>query len=242
MMDFPHATESGIIVDRDDGDMPAQVNATLSPLYPEFVTCWRVCTHDDGGAMEYALCFVYETASYAEYFTSGWFDSLEQAIGFFAELLKDDNMNIFKNDRLFPRIKGVMLKDKPVTLTLSGKVNIVELKDGDARAELFFTDHTKTATVNANQLSIIAALYGPETDAWAGKRVELYGEFGKWFGKETWGIRVSNKVPPAPRKNGMNEGERAVKASREADAIIYEAIMAPDQPTLLTPATGYEEN
>ena len=69
MIDFPYTTKSGIIVDRDDTDFPALVNATLAPLYPEFVTCWRVITMQDDST-EYAICFVYETASYAEYFTS----------------------------------------------------------------------------------------------------------------------------------------------------------------------------
>lgn len=200
----------------DDEQLPDKVNSALSGLYPQDVTCWRVVWHEHLGLTEYALCFVYETATYAEYFTSGYFDTVEQATAFFAELLKDEPMNIFKNDRLFPRIKGVMLKDKPVVLTLSGDMNIVELRGGDARAELFFTDHKKSATVNRTQLEIIATLYGPETDNWRGKRIELYGEFGTWFGKETWGIRVSPKVPPLPRKAGKVDppiftGQEAMK-------------------------------
>lgn len=201
----------------DDHDEPYAINAVLGGLYPDNVTCWRVIHHNiDMGIDEYALCFVYETASYAEYFTSGWFDTVEQATAFFAELLKDDPMNIFKNDRLFPRIKGVMLKDKPVVLTLSGDVNIVDTKGGDARAELFFTDHKKSATVNRTQLEIIANLYGPETDQWKGKRIELYGEFGTWFGKETWGIRVSNKIPPMPR-NGKAEPQPTLLPNEATD-------------------------
>lgn len=144
---------------------------------------------------KYQIYFVYETETYEEWFGSGWFYSLGQAIEFMYLYLGEDPMNIFKNDKLFPHIKGVMLKDKSVVLTLNGKVNIVELQGGDARAELFFEDHTKSAVVNRNQLLNIAALYGPETNEWKGKPVELYGEFGKWFGKETWGIRVHPRIP-----------------------------------------------
>ena len=218
----------------DDGDEPRAVNAVLGGLYPDNTTCWRVITHfdDDTGCTEYALCFVYETAYYAEYFTSGWFDAIEQATAFFAELLKDDPMNIFKNDRLFPRIKGVMLKDKPVVLTLSGELNVVETKGGDARAELFFTDHKKSATVNRTQLEIIAGLYGAETEQWRGKRIELYGEFGTWFGKETWGIRVSNKSPPAPRN-----GRKVADADHEG---VTDA--TPKQPgPIATEPTDYQD-
>ncbi len=186
----------------DDEQLPNMVNSALSALYPPDVTCWRVVWHEQDGDREYSLCFIHEGGSFAEYLTTGWFDTLEHAIAFFAELLKDDPMNLLKNDLLFPHIKGVMLKDKPVTLTLSGKVNVVQSQGNKARVEVFFSDHKKSAIISPAQSLIIVDLYGPDSEGWAGKRIELYGEFGNYFGKDQWGIRVSPKAPLAPRKAG----------------------------------------
>ena len=188
------------------------VNATIDDvagLLPNGVRIWKTGISTPSNAPAgHQIYFVYETDTYQEWFGSGWFYTLEQAIEFMYLYLGDDPMNIFKNDKLFPHIKGVMLKDRTVTLTLSGKVSIVELQGGDARAELFFEDHTKSAVVNRNQLLNIAAMYGPETSDWKGKQVELYGEFGKWFGKETWGIRVSPRMPkPKALSNGKGKAD-----------------------------------
>ena len=146
-------------------------------------------------------------------------------------------MNLLKNDQLFPHIKGVMLKDKPVTLTLSGKANVVQSQGNKARVEIFFSDHKKSAIISPAQSLIIIDMYGPDCEAWAGKRVELYGEFGNWFGKDQWGIRVSNKVPPAPRKNGRSDSvENVIAANAFADSLL-----APAMDALLSPDAGYDE-
>lgn len=207
----------------------------LSSILPDGVRIRGTGTSNaQNGATKHQIYFIYENETFQEWFGSGWFHTLEQAIEFMCLYLGDDPMNIFKNDKLFPHIKGVMLKDRSVVLTLSGKVSVVELQGGDARAELFFDDHSKSAVVNRNQLLNIAAMYGPETSDWKGKQIELYGEFGKWFGKETWGIRVSPRVPKA-----LATGKG--KKSDLAPGMEQGTIIDMSEMEMVSAANGYEE-
>ncbi len=161
------------------------------------------------------------------FFSTGYLSDKQQAIDFAYGLMQEtteDLMNLLKNDKLFPNIRGVMLKDKPVTLTLSGRVNITELQGGDSRVELFFSDHKKTAVVNRNQALNIIEVYGPETDDWAGKPVVLYAEEGVWFGKHQWGIRIDPKATARAAKTKKPPHAAAVETAlrmvdkEEADA------------------------
>ena len=181
---------------------------------------WDVATRDSG---EVALLVVYEpNSTYQHFFSSGYFQTLEAAIEFMTDVMtgtEEFMMNLLKNDKLFPNIRGVMLKDKRVPLTLSGKTKITETRDGDARVELTFSDHGKTAVVNRTQALILIDLYGPETNDWEGHKVVLYGEEGTWFGKHTWGIRIdadaSRRADAAARKNGKTSkaGDAAQQAA-----------------------------
>jgi hypothetical protein len=163
-----------------------------------------------------AILLMWEDSNSQFYFTTGYFSDLRRAIVYTRDVFETEEieMNIFKNNKLFPNIRGVMLQDKRITLTMSGKVNIVEMREGgDARVELFFSDHEKTAVVNRTQAMSIAEVYGPETNDWKGRPLVLYGEFGTWFGKQTWGIRVDkDKTAHAarvqPGKNGQGQKEQ----------------------------------
>ncbi len=148
------------------------------------------------------MCIEYDGDSIT-YFSTGYLLTEQQAVDFAYGLLQEqteDIMNLLKNDKLFPNIRGVMLKDRPVTLTLSGKVNITELQGGDSRVELFFSDHKKTAVINRNQALNIIEVYGPETNDWAGKPVVLFAEEGVWFGKRQFGIRVDAQATAKAHK------------------------------------------
>ena len=182
-------------------------------------------TSDSGGAL---VKFVYELSeSSTLYFSSGWLGDEQQALEFAYGIMQETTgeiMNLLKNDKLFPNIRGVMLKEKPVTLHLSGKVKITELQGGDARVELFFDDHKKTAVINRNQALNIIDAHGPETDAWKGKAVVLYAEEGVWFGKHQYGLRVdaeatkrvtAQEAKKAPKK--PTKAERGEVASFEKD-------------------------
>lgn len=165
-----------------------------------------------------AILLVWETESSQHYFTTGYFRTLRRAVEYTKSVFETENieMNIYKT-KLFPNIRGVMLQEKRITLHMSGKIQIVEMRDGnDARGEIWFTDHEKSAILNRTQLMVIAEVYGPETDHWKGRPIVLYGEFGNWFGKQTWGVRVdrdqtirASKAKPAAgsktKKNGQPE-------------------------------------
>lgn len=153
-----------------------------------------IVTSGDGSA---SVLMAYESGGYTCYFSTGYLSNEQQAIDFACSILSEpleEIMNLLKNDKLFPNIRGVMLKDRPVTLHLSGRVNITELQGGDARVELFFSDHKKTAVINRNQALNIIEVYGPETTDWKGKPVVLYAEEGVWFGKHQWGLRIDAKA------------------------------------------------
>ncbi|MCB0079428.1 MAG: hypothetical protein KDE47_00785, partial [Caldilineaceae bacterium] len=89
-------------------------------------------------------------------------------------------------------------------------------RDGDARVELTFSDHGKTAVVNRTQALALIDLYGPETTDWEGHKVVLYGEEGTWFGKHTWGVRIDADASrradaAAGRKNSKPPHAQIVK-------------------------------
>lgn len=143
-----------------------------------------------------------------EYFVLSRHKSREALIAFETQLMEAFNMKIYKS-KLFPHITGDMMKDKPVTLIMSGKVNLVDVgrenKESSWRLEVFFENHDKSAIFNKTEARKIANLYGDETDNWKGKPINLYGEYGKWFGKNQWGLRVEEYMPKQPRPNGRQQ-------------------------------------
>lgn len=177
-----------------------------------------ISDRDDGSA---AILFAFERGSYAVYFTTGYFPNLDRAVDFsvllFSNISEDEIMsNLLKNNKLFPNIRGVMLKEKRVELHLSGKTNIVEMRDGgDARCEIYFDDHPKTAVINRNQLLDIIDVHGPETSDWEGMPVVLYAEQGKWFGKVQWGIRVDREATERATKKMVREFEKKLDEYRD---------------------------
>jgi hypothetical protein len=62
----------------------------------------------------------------------------------------------------------------------------------------WFSNATKGMVLNRTNTMIIAGLYGPETDLWAGKRITIYATKVRAFGKLEDAIRVREEVPAAP--------------------------------------------
>ena len=210
---------------------------------------WRTIHRPHSSGLNYLLILGYEPHS--EYFESiplGWYRTAGLAVDDAINLLETYKMNLHQNNKLFPYIRGVMLKDRAVELTLSKNIKVTELQGGDARVELAFTDHEKTAVINRNQAQNIINMYGPETDNWNGKKIILYGESGKWFGKFQWGIRVwdttGQDLPPANvqkvlrKKNGRQD-----KQPETAGVVPFKkSVDEPEQERLLdVPANGYDE-
>ena len=116
-----------------------------------------------------------------------------------------------------------MLQEKRVTLTISS-VNLREVEGEGGRknmkTELWFVERDKSALLNKTQTGKIATVYGPETDNWKDKPVVLYGEFGKWFGKERWALRVDQEgTAAASRKPGGSKKATTRKSKSVIDDV-----------------------
>ena len=130
-------------------------------------------------------------------------------------------MNIFKTE-LFPYIQGDMLKDiDRLTLTIRyvRMEQVTNDRGEQTKPVVFFQERPKGLVLNKTNARVIAGLYGPETDTWSGKRINLYAEPGKWFGKEGWAVRVENLLPPpaAPKsEEQLQEEQETIDSINEA--------------------------
>lgn len=62
-----------------------------------------------------------------------------------------------------------------------------------------FANAQKSMVLNRTNCMIIAALYGDETDGWAGKRIAIYPTQVRAFGKMQDCIRVKEEIPALPK-------------------------------------------
>jgi hypothetical protein len=69
---------------------------------------------------------------------------------------------------------------------------------------LFFREEEKGLVLNKTNTTIIAKLYGDDTDDWVGKPVTLYATEVQFQGDMVDAIRVRNKPPRQPRKEKVN--------------------------------------
>lgn len=65
-----------------------------------------------------------------------------------------------------------------------------------------FRNVPKPLGLNATNCKTIAAMYGNDTDGWAGKRITLYPTTTQMGGETVECIRVRPRVPPAPSAKG----------------------------------------
>lgn len=108
-----------------------------------------------------------------------------------------------KGELLFPTeyVAAAELKGRDVTLTIA-RVQVDELQRKGSSAKerkpiIYFTETKKKLVLNKTNAKTIAALYGGEVSAWAGKRITLFPTTDK-FGRETVDcIRIRPKAPPA---------------------------------------------
>jgi hypothetical protein len=135
--------------------------------------------------------------SFINIWNTGWYETEEEAIRFTLNHFKEcAEMNIFKTE-LFKYLEGLMIKDKPVTLTIKS-IDLEEISNGkttEYKVIIHFAESDKMYIPNKSAAKQIVKFFGGETDDWVGKRITLHAEFGKWFGKESWAIRVSDKLP-----------------------------------------------
>lgn len=117
-------------------------------------------------------------------------------------------MNIFKASAdLFNFWDGAMVAHKPVTMTI--KTVRIERIDGqrgiEERPVLYFEESAKGMVLGAKtNVKTLALAFGAETDNWAGQRVTLFAEHGRWFGQESYALRIAPSDPQTAVRPGRN--------------------------------------
>ena len=79
--------------------------------------------------------------------------------------------------------------------------------DGESKPVLYFAGSTKGRVLNKVNANALTALYGDETDEWAGKSVEVFTIHTEFQGKVTQGLRLGE-----PRKD---KGSKKAAAKQE---------------------------
>ncbi len=99
-----------------------------------------------------------------------------------------------------PHIEAADLggKDKVVTIQ---RVDFHDVGDEKERKGVVYFEEFKRALVlNRTNLKRIVALYGHETDEWAGKRITLYPSEADFGGRTVPCLRVREEVPQGNKK------------------------------------------
>jgi hypothetical protein len=115
------------------------------------------------------------------------------------DITRIDSMNV--ND-IFPTrfVAAADLNGKSFTLTIRS-VTLEDMQSHDnktvTKPVAWFTNAAKGLVLNRTNTMIIADLYGPETDDWAGKQIIIYATKVRAFGKMEDAIRVREEVPLA---------------------------------------------
>jgi len=102
-------------------------------------------------------------------------------------------MNMLKNDRLFPYLKGAMFLDGPVTMTIRGVV-LESIHNGNSTSEEYVvlldeTEKKFILSAQINALRLIVA-FGKESDDWKGKKIIFSTKSVEAFGETHNAIRV----------------------------------------------------
>ena len=104
-----------------------------------------------------------------------------------------------------------ILPDVPVHLTITGVEieNVGSASKQETKPVLSFKETKKGLVLNKTNATTISKLYGPDTDAWTGKRITLLWKEVEFQGEMTPGIRVSLRAPAAaPASNGKPKTDR----------------------------------
>jgi hypothetical protein len=78
---------------------------------------------------------------------------------------------------------------KPAVLTIASAA-LHDFGEGDQKIKLSFSDGDKELVLNKTNASLIADIYGDDTDDWLGKPLAVYKERVTYQGRLVDGIRV----------------------------------------------------
>jgi hypothetical protein len=103
-------------------------------------------------------------------------------------------MNI---NNVFPSnyLKAADLNGRAVLVTID-KVTIEKLGE-DTKPVIYFAGKQKGVVLNKTNASVVAASYGPETDGWIGRQLEVYPDRTQFQGSLVDCLRVRVPVPAA---------------------------------------------
>lgn len=117
--------------------------------------------------------------------------------------MHEDNGNMLISD-VFPTkyVTAADLQGRTITLTIKA-VTLEEMLTHDnktvSKPVAWFERTMKGLVMNATNARVIANLYGDNTDAWMGKRINIYPTQVRAFGKMTDCIRVREEIPATPK-------------------------------------------
>lgn len=102
------------------------------------------------------------------------------------------NINgVFPSDFL----KAIDLKGRTIKVTIEGCT--MEEIGSDKKPVLHFAGKDKGLVLNKTNASMLASAFGPETDAWAGKSIEMRPDKTQFNGQLVDCIRVQIPAPMA---------------------------------------------
>lgn len=139
-----------------------------------------------------------------------------------------------KISSLFPSkyVKAADLEGRTVTLTIT-KLVIEEMTGHNSEKQqkpvLYFQKTSKGLVLNRTNATIIANLYGDESDAWAGKRISIYPTRVKAFGQMQDCIRVREEIPAQPKPVSQAQPEPVEEHSiDDAEDMVDDGMWEPD--------------
>lgn len=170
--------------------------------------------------------------SYLSLWNIGWYDTEKAAVSATIQHLKEcEQMNVFST-KLFPYLEGLMIKDKPVTMTVRSvtQEEVASQRGKELKIIVHFKERDKALILNKTNTKQIVKFFGPETSDWHGKKITLYAEEGTWFGNHGYAVRVDDRLPSQGGK-----GEQPEPDINTADAITAEQakLLAEENPGAL---------
>jgi hypothetical protein len=128
---------------------------------------------------------------------------------------------------LFPSkfLKASDLQGQVRRVTIQ-QVSVEEIAQGEHKPVIHFIDAPKPLVLNKTNGQLLGSLFGMETDAWGGKKIEIYSEKVAFQGRIVDAIRVRQLAPPTAVIPGVPDQpeprkETAATEAAAADDVIW---------------------
>lgn len=111
-------------------------------------------------------------------------------------------------------------------------------QEREIKPVVYFAGVPKAMVLNKTNATLLAAAFGPETDHWAGREIELVSEMVMFQGRATPGLRV--RVPATAAPAAAPQGAFAASMAFQAPAPATAAPPAQAAPAAPAPAAAPE--